>query len=437
MSRFSDRESIKFGPWPFGSNNLAREDSLPPGHLRFAKNADIYPSGKARERPGYALVDPTAAGGDGFWSNGSIALYRKGADLYQFSPRVGSTLLFSGLYPFSRMVYEEVDQSIFISDSVETWKLDPYSLEVTPWGVAAPGWQGTATASVDGGLNAGVVQTAITYMTDTGEESGTPLAAATAIGQYGGVQLTNIPQPVQSNVTTVNIYATPPNGEQLRWHGRVPVGTTSYLVDVRKLGRELKSQFYQRMPAGQAAAYYNGTLFVANRSLVVWSPALWYGQWDTAFNYLDFGADVDLVIAAGPKSGGGGVYVCAGRKTYFLPGASPKDFRQVDVGYGAVAGSGAHVAGDTFKIQGLPSYELPVWIDRDGFFTLGLADGNLIRPTSGRYAMSVGDYASTLIRSLRGVNQYVATMEGPTVASRAAFTDAAEMTLIRRVDSPC
>lgn len=441
MARFSDSESVKFGPWPFGSNNLAREDSLPPGHLKFAKNADVYPTGKVRERPGFELVDATAAGGDGLWSNPSesLLLYRHGTELRTYSPNAGSTLLFNGLHPFGNMVYCETDQVIYVSDSVNAWRVDPYALTVRPWGVKPPSGQPLCTARTEGGLEAGKVQVAITYSTSDGEESGAKLGAVTPIAANGGVALTQIPQPQseQTHVAYINVYVTRPNGTQFLFFNRYPVGTTAVDIGNQHLGRALTSQFYTAMPAGHGAAYYNGTLYVLYHNMVIWSPPLWYGQWDTSFNYIEFGAPTDLVIAAGPKAGGGGVYVAEGRRTHFLPGETPKEFKNVDVGYGAMRGSGAHVLGDTFQIQGLPSYEMPVWVDKDGFFVIGMADGNLIRPTATRFSMAVGETASVFVRSLRGVNQYVVTYPGSGAASRAAFSDVAEMEPIRRAAPSC
>jgi len=283
-------------------------------------------------------------------------------------------------------------------------------------------------------MDAGRVQVAITYVDARGEESGTLIAGFTDVPANGGVQLDGIPQPSQPHVTNINIYRTAANGVEFKWVARVPVGVTSLLLGAQQRGRVLQSQFYANMPAGQCAAYYNGTLFVAVGNTLLWSVPNWYGQVDTTDNYITFGAPIDLVIAAGPKAGGGGVFVSAGRKTMFLPGPKPKDFRQVDVAYGAFRGSGAHVSGDMFEIQGLPSHELPVWVDKDGHFTIGLADGTTLRPMRGRYAMEVGEFAQTFVRRLRGVQQYVLAAQSPTVGSAAAFTDTADMVLIRRAD---
>jgi len=436
MSRFDDRESVSFGPWPFGSNNLAREDSLPRGHLRFAKNTDIYPSGKARERPGFTLRQ--AVVGDSLWSDGSLLVYRADNELRRFDPQTNtSTTLFSGLFPAGGdLVYCETPQGIYISDSRDAWHLDPYALTVRPWGLLPPQGPPMCAASNDGGLFAGTVQVAITYSMASGEESGASPAVSTLIPAFGGVQLSSIPQPMQAHAASINVYATAPNGTEFEWVSRLPVGTTSYLVGTGPRGRVLQSQFYTSMPAGQCATEYNGVLYVGVGRLLLWSPPLWYGQCDMVDNYIEFGADIDMITPAGPRAGGGGVFVAAGRKTTFHPGAKPKDFKQVDVASGAIRGSCARVPGDMFKIQGLPSYELPLWVDRDGFLTLGLADGTTLRPTSDRYVMERGETAATFVRSLRGVSQYVVTMPGPTAKSAMAFTDAAEMTLIRRAD-PC
>lgn len=434
MARPGERDLVNLGPWPSGANNLAREDSVPGGQFRRGINVDVYPSGKVRSRPGYELA-LAAPGADSLWSDGTAALFREGAELRRFLPGTTTQTVVADIDAFADIVYCAVDQYVYVSDQRRAWRVDLYAGTARPWGLAAPAGQPEAVASANGGLHAGAYQVAITYLTADGEESGTTLAVSVDVPQHGGVQLSHIPQPHEPHVTHINVYATRVGSGTLLWHGRLPVGTTDYLVTTQHLGRELQSQHYTQMPAGHAAAFYNGVFYVAADNLLVWSPPHWYGQWGTDSNYLEFEAPIDLVTAAGPRSGGGGLFVAVGRKTYFLPGNAPKEFRQVDMAYGAVRGSGARVSGDAFEIDGLPGYELPVWVDRDGFFSIGLPDGNVQRPTSARYVMGVGEFASAFVRELRGVQQYVVAMPGPASTSRMAFSDTAEMTPVRRRDA--
>lgn len=433
MARPDERDLLQLGPWPLGLNNLDREDSLPRGQLRVGTNIDIYSNGKVRSRPGATLRDATAAGGNSLWGNKLIALYRLDDALYRFVPgQPAGAPLITGLNEASDMVFHTVGSLVYVSDGYFAHRIDPYALTAAPWGVASPDWQPTLTANAAGALDAGAYQVAATFMTASGEESGTIIAGVVDLPNGGDIDLTNIPQPYEPHVTHINFYVTTANGTVLSWHSRVPVGTTSHTIGRQQLGRRLETQFLMSMTAGQCAGFHNGVFYVGDGNMLKWSPPNNYGQWDARTDYLEFEHDIDTISSAGPASGGGGLFVSAGRETYYLPGDQPKDFKQVDAACGAQRGSGEHIPGDSFGMEGMPSYAVPVWVDLDGMFCIGLADGSIIRPTKSRFAMGLGDTAVTFVRSLRGVHQYVIGMPGPAMNSKATFTDSADMVLIRR-----
>jgi hypothetical protein len=386
-----------------------------------------------RRRAGSTLQIALAAGASNFWSNGSYAVYRTGPKLYHYTPGETPVQLYTGFAIDSRMAYAEVNQYLYASDGNVAIKVDMTNDSMRRWGVECPAGQPSISQSANGGLDAGAYQIAITYVDQFSEESGTGLAVSLDVAEGGGILLSGIPQPHESNVAGINVYATRPGGLELLYVATLPVGTTSWTLLRGAYGKPLGSQFLSRVPAADIAAFAAGRLFFTVGNMLGWSESLYFGQTDASEDYVLFSDVIDLMVPSMKKASMTGVFVGAGDATYFLAGADPALANSV-IAYhaGVVPGSLVYVPGSAFdpKLQ-LPAQPLPTWISTNGVQCIGRPDGSILPITEGRYAMDSGSQAAAFYRETRGVRQAVYAMQPPTEKSALSFSDTAAVTVVR------
>lgn len=424
MARPSERDLVQLGPWPRGANNVAREDSVPATSFRKGVNVDVLPGGKVRRRQGRTKV---ADGADSLWSNGSYALCRKGSKLMRFAPASGLTELFDGLSPVSRMTYCSVNDRIYVSDGRRALCVTPADGVVRPWGVPTPAGQPSLTATTNGGLDAGDYQVAITYVSDLGEESGSPMAASISVLQGGGIGFSSIPAPVDASVSKIRIYRTHTDDEEFFLAGEMPTNATSGTLYKSTLGARLETLLMSPLPAGQLAAFAAGRVWVAAGSVLYRSQPQRYGLCALRSDYYTYAADIDLVAPATDADSGAavpGVFVAAGDRTFFLRGSDPDSFvNTVAYTSGAVPGTLAQVAGGQLGIDGMPDVPLPLWVAKNGTICVGMPDGSVMGLTTGRFAAAPSAFGRAVTRYTEGAVQTLISMEPSGMQATLASTD--------------
>lgn len=182
---------------------------------------------------------------------------------------------------------------------------------------------------------------------------------------------------------------------------------------VRKM--PLRTQFQSPLPAGQLVGAGHGRLFVARGRTVYWSDALRYGQGVLADNNYRVGMQsdsVDLLAPVGDGTEGAGVYVAAGKRTYWLSGADPKDWRAV-IAYGAgvVPGTLCWASGEVWGLETLSP--TPSWLAKNGQFCVGLPGGQIVSYNADTASTDTGERGASLIRDVRGQRHMLATIQGP------------------------
>lgn len=431
MAAFSSRDIARLGPWARGANNVAREDSLPPSSARAMTNVDIYPGGKVRRRGGSAPV-ATQPLVENLWSDGHYALCTSSGSLYRFVPGQPLQLLASGIEIEADVAYCAVNQFIYASDTQRALRVDTTNDSVVPWGVPTPLHNPALTATANGGMAAGAYQVAITYARADGEESGATLSESIDVLAGGGIALSGFPPAPSADVTTIVIYRTTANGTEEAYTAAVPSNVVTAQLFDGALGRALTTQLLSPMPAGRAAAFTCGRLFVAVGNAVCWSEPLQYGLTNIETNYAAFSADVAMIVAASPAAQSQGVFVGTGATTYFLRGTDTDEFiNTIAYHAGAVPGSAVLVSGAFFEDDTIPNVPVPVWVATNGAVCAGLPDGSVKPLTEGRFAMSTGDRASSLVREINGIRQMLVTMRPPAHKSVFAASDSVAVTRIK------
>lgn len=420
----TDKQLQHVGPWPRGIDNRHRETELlrdKDGNtitLRAAENVDLGRSGIPQRRQGTSKKI-SATNFHSLYATPSFGwmLASNNNALTSYDAALNATVLRTGLAPYQVLSYDDINNEVFWSNGFQSGKVNSAGVNV-PWGVEKPGGTPFVTATAAGGLSAGTYQVACTFSTASGEEGGSTLATVVSVAEGGGIALSSIPQPTDTRVLLVRCYITQTNGDVLYWTRDIPVGMTSVTLGVGLHGKALETQWLSPMPPGQIVRYGNGRLWVAVGNVVWYSDPLYYGQTRRSSNFITFSDNIDVMEY--PNEGdGSGLFVAAGKRTYFIAGQNPKEMQlRIVHPFGAVRGTGATVPGAWFDPQlgGNVAY----WMDSEGSLVLGLA-GGAIRPlTSDIYLAPVADSGATLVREIDGLRQIITNLRGAGVNTAGA-----------------
>lgn len=410
----SSKQLQPIGPWPLGIDNRHDEHELSRDKdgniiaLRQAENVDLSRGGVPKRRDGYNKVK-TLTNSHSAFAMPAALLAVSNNSLVALDGVFNSTTLRSGLHAGWPLSYAEINGDVYWSNGFECGKVTE-SVSCVPWGIENPGGTPNVTQDAAGGLGAGAYQVAMTFATATFEEGGSTSAAVISIAEGAGIALTSIPQPIDSRIAWVRVYRSDTNGDKLYWVRDVPVGMTSCTLGVAQLGKEIQTQWLSPMPPGHIVRYGNGRMWVASENVVWYSEPLHYGQTRRSSNHITFSDNIDVMEY--PNEGdGSGLFVAAGKRTYFLAGQNPKEAQlRIVHPYGAIKGTGATVNGVWFDPQ--LGGNIAYWMDSDGVPVLGLLNGT-IRPLTGQtYLAPAADSGSTFAREIRGMRQIVTNLRG-------------------------
>lgn len=419
----SDEDLVRAGPWPQGINNLAPEGRMPkdenglPVALREADNVDLSAAGFVSRREGYV----------GCYS-GSLVHSLWGHPELEFGLFVDAGILHVlegdettgplGAQPGDLPVsYAAVGDRVYFSNAQASGMLTVLDRAVHPWGApATPGAPGAEL--VDGyGLPPGLYQLAVTVTDALGRESGADRATQIHVGDQQGILLRDLPEAGQ-----VNVYLSAPNDQVLRLAARLPAGTPSYLISGEADGVKLATHLLDPMPPGQLTRIFNGRHWVADGRTLRWSPPLRYGMTDLAHSLIRFDARIDLLE---PVTGAGaGLFLAAGKRTYFLAGADPASLQPIDVhNAGAVPGTSVQVPGQSIGMDDDSDYT--VWLSRKGTYVLGLPGGRVTSLNVDRAVINDAERGASLFAQRAGRQQVITTLRGPRSMGGLAVTDRA------------
>lgn len=411
-----------FRGWPAGKNTVAPETRVPKKSLREALNVDLDNDGIPRRRAGYTEV---YSGSDihSLWGDGSLTMFVEGTELKRLFSDNSVSVLRTGLDVGRYVSYVEVNGDIYYSNNAQTGKLSAAGLS-TPWGVEDPSGQPLVAPMTTGAMGAGMYQVAVTFVSTTGEVSGSTLATIVTLQDNQGVQLSSIPQPTNPSVSHVRVFISEPNGDLLYQQVDIPIGVTSYMISRTLKSEPLDTQFLSVTPAGHIVRHYNGRNLIAADNVLVYTEALRYGLYRPVENYIQFPARITVIQ---PVSAG--VFVVAD-KTYYLSGQDIKEAQLlvVDPNSG-VEGTGMAVDAELFDIDGVAG-SLAYWFGASGAM-IGLPDGSVQPIMQDMVAVSGYNRGTTLFREVDGIRQMVTAVRGKGQGSSFGAGDSATAEVIR------
>lgn len=410
MAGVRDKQLVTLTGFPVGVNNtdgeteLARDQNGTLIALREAVNTNLSTLGKPSRRGGYALV---AAGAmHSGWSDDylSFGLLVDGDALKAVQSDESMDVLVSGLAPGLPLSYCRINDAVWWTNGVQAGQVT-LDLEARPWCCPFPNGQPTLTLS-DGALDPGKYQVAVTFLDAWGRESGAARAVPITVPANGAIALSHIPQPPVDG--RVRIYMTSGNDGVLRAAVTLASGITDYVLAQPAQGRACDTLLLRPMPPGQLVAYGAGRQFVARGKELLFSPALRYGLIAPGKNRVSFVGRIDMIAFVGDGGDGAGLYVSDGKRTYFLAGADPAQWKQpIAYPYGALPGQLGWTPGDVWGLDTKQS--LPVWQARDGRLVVGMPGGQVYLPkprdiTGSDAVFDQGDAAALFYRDGRVVS---------------------------------
>ena len=324
----SKESATTLGPFVKGVNNRLGDHELDNDMLRQAENVVLTDAGRVKLRPGHELIQPATEAHSLFATENDV-LFAAGSALNRYDADADVvTALRNDLGP-TPVACTEVNGETFYSTDIVRGRVK--SGAHRGWGVDNPPGLPVLTA-VSGALPAGRYQVFVTFTNSYGEESGSGLAEAIELADNQGIAITGIPQPISGEVSFVNLYCTPQNGDVFYLLANLAIGITSYTVLTGPvLGRQCKTQFLVPLPFASALAYAMGRIFGVSDKYVFYTEPLAYGLCDRRKNWLPFVSEPTLI--AGVEDG---LYICAD-KTYFWNGEALREILPYGAAFGSLA----------------------------------------------------------------------------------------------------
>jgi hypothetical protein len=389
------------------------------GDLVDATNCDVDNAARIAVRSGQ--VKRLTGSYHSLWARGDLCLVVSGTTLFSVIAS-GTTYtaipLRDGLTAGARLSYWPLVDRVYYCNAFETGCVQNGANRT--WGIVPPKGQPIASA-IGGGLLAGRYQYAVTFLRGDGQESGTPIAGQVQLPTGGGIYFSSIPVSADPGVTAKLIYISNPNGEVCYKALLIANAdtTAAYMNAGLDLRLPLSTQFGQPAPAGHMCAWHLGRMLDAVGPNVMYSEAFKYELFMPDTSFLPFDADINLLAPVND-----GVYIGAD-STFFYEGQLPPAHSKIKgaeyklnivAPYGAIPGTLAYEDG-AYVGQGIPGVTA-YWSSPRGH-CVGTDKGSFKNLTESRYSIASGQRGGAIVRQSKGMNQYLAVIEGSGLPNNA------------------
>lgn len=364
--------------------------------LAAAVNVDIDDSGQLSRRAGTVLKLAGAA--HSLWSNGDRCLFAQADRLLLLRADFTTATIAAGLAADQPISYASVADNIYWSNGTHSGAL--IGTKSGPWGMQVPAVPGVAP--IAGSLTAGAYQVVMTWRRDTGEESGTGIAASVTLTDSGGVRVT-WDVPTDPGIVDALIYLTEPNGSTLYQALVAPAANGTADITSAQLSLPCNTQWLEAPPAGQCLAYHRGRIYIASGAFLYATTPLGYGLCDLR-DYLAVDSST-IRFLAGVEHG---LFVGTEKAVYFLAGDQLEELAltvAVDapaIARSAVNAEGVIVTGD----QAMTGQQVAVFATGLGIY-VGTEDGSVINLSAGRYRFDASASGAALFRNDPTLKQYL------------------------------
>jgi len=398
-----EREGLKEHAKFTGLRNNVPADRFELTDLVSALNVDVDDSARLTRRYGHSTA-VLAGSYKSLWSGAGVTLVVKGeTQLVRVHPGLTEQVLRTGLSAGVRMSYAAVGDRAYYSNDIQSGVIDK-GVNRT-WGMAPPA--SLAVAVVNGVLEAGRYQVAMTYLRNDGQESGCVGPGLAELPTSGGLLLDLGVAPDDATIQYKIIYLSKCNGETLYRVGAVaPSETTfTYLVD-QPMEVPLATGHLRPPPAGHLVSAFGGArTLVAKGSRVYYSEPFAPELFDLRKHYQ---LEDRLTLLVGMDDG---AYVSTVNGVSWLAGTIPEKWEfQPKLSYGAVPYAFAMVSRDML-IEGGGDLPTLVFATKHGI-CMGENGGGITNLTQDKFDYPAQDVGALLVRRHRGMIQTVLAMQG-------------------------
>lgn len=391
-------------------NTTSAERFAQQGYLDACDNLDIDDTGRVLSRLGTTLA---AAGSyHSLWASDDqrICLVMSGTDLKRLNQDYSLTQV-ARLMASRRVSYCEQQDVVYLSNGVDKGRLA--SGAFGEWGIRTPISQPVAQLGA-GSLPPGRYQYALTFRRATRAESGTSVAGMIELAAQGGISFSSIEVSSDPEVVDKCLYLSGPNGEGLYRAATLDNSVTSfaYTGNGMDLTVRLETQFENPPPPGDIVECYNGVMYVVQGSVAWHSAPYQFERFCFKDQFMPFPDAVTMFAAVND-----GIYVSAGNTTWFLQGEGPGKFKShVVMDHGAIMGTAVKTSMGVIKTdeeepEGEPGGTAVAWASPRGV-CFGMEGGKTINMTERHYLLPTAQRGAGIVRTTRGMIQYLASLEG-------------------------
>lgn len=403
-------EPQQLGPWPKGVNNRLRASELSKEELVDALNLDITNTGRVLRRSGSVRV----YSGD---VHSLVAAHRRlywveGGQLY----RNTSSPVVVDAGPISLpLSYVLINNELWWSNIARSGRVvDGATPTNYPWVPTTPPTP-AVVATTPGQMYAGRYLVTCTYEFADFREGGAPVPAVISLAADQAIRVT-LPQPPQPEVVNVRVYVSDPNGEQMYFEGKYPVGITFATIQRAHRGRMLETLLMDPMPSGSIIAQLDGRNYSVRGNIVWFSHPFRFGLMHAASNYIMFPSDVKIFLPCVD-----GIWIVADQ-VYWWDDRDPKKGKLVVQSEDdAVPGTGVILPRD----QGV------AWFGERGWM-LGEAGGKLSAAMDAQVAVNKYAQGAALFREQRGIRQVVSSLQQEGIQTKFAASDYMDAEIVRK-----
>lgn len=341
--------------------------------LASAVNVDIDASGQVTRRAGITTLVPGAA--HSVWSEGGDCFYVSGTQLRRLAVD-NTTAVVATLTSTAPVAYLSLNGRIYWTNGTDTGII--VNQVNRSWGMDVP--DAPTVGAISGTLLAGSYQASITHIRSNGQESGAGLPVTVTVADNGGVRFTWA-DPVDPDITEVALYLSEPNGMVLYKAGEYPVGQLTADITDPTLALPLDAQWLDKPPAGQALAYSNGRIYIAQDQFIFATPAHDYERCDQRdFLAID---DTPIGLFVGVRAG---LFIGTEKAVYFTSGDRFEAFELRTVASSpCIPGSAVIVDAASATGNNELSGRKAVLFATERGIVMGMDDGSVVNLTEDRY----------------------------------------------------
>ena len=411
-------ELKKLGPFTPGVNTRVDDfDLLLPDfrsrYLRLAYNVDIRGSGKLRRRQGFTLK---LAGADchSLWpAPGGTGVYFVDGNTLYFAQQTAAsawtkTAVRTNVTPGALLTYADMAGQLAYSDGTYVGLLSGST--DTPLNLPNVASVGVMSAGTGGGLLTGLYQASWCYVGPTGQLGPATLSQQVSVPASGTITLTGLPAAFPSGVAALNIYLTPPDGDQLFLAIQLPAPTTTYTFTAPpQQGHLCQTTLLQPLPGGSILRYLNGRTMSASGTLITYSEP-YSTLYSPMRGYIPLPDPVTLMEPCHR-----GWYLGTRSQIWWLPADFTTAELESKQTFGAIPGTGAQ----------LPEKNSVCFMTRRGL-AMGDDSGQITLLQDDLVATQKARTGVTGFRRIDGMKQVVASLFGaePAVASAQSYMNA-------------